>query len=110
MLMASEALEITNKNTYKMDAVIYGIKCLENKIRKYAKSGKRNCIVEFYVFPDTHKKFISKYGTENEKYYKGYDIETELKSYFENNGFRFKRIVGEVCGGVVQAPYWIICW
>nr|DAW98060.1 MAG TPA: hypothetical protein [Bacteriophage sp.] len=39
-----------------------------------------------------------------------YNIETELREYFTKNGFIFKRVTDDVCGGVRQDPYWIICW
>lgn len=109
-MLASEALAITNKNTYRTDAVNYGIKKLENNIKYYAELGRRECTCSFYAFPDTYSNFVEKYGKENRKHYSEYDIEVELKSYFEKNGFRFKRIVGENCDGVIQDPYWKICW
>ena len=34
----------------------------------------------------------------------------ELREYFTKNGFTFKIVTDDICGGVRQDPYWIICW
>lgn len=109
-MLASEALAITNVNNYKNDAVQYGIKELEEKIKEHAEKGYRNCIVSFYSHPYGYRDFIEKYGEENKEHYKLYNIETELREYFTKNGFTFKRVINDICGGVRQDPYWIICW
>lgn len=82
-MLASEALAITNKNTYRTDAINYGIKKLENDIKYYAELGRRECTCSFYAFPDTYGNFVEKYGKENRKHYSEYNIEADLKSYFE---------------------------
>ena len=50
-MLASEALSITNRNMYKTDAIEYGIKNLEEKIKRSAEKGYRKCIVDFCSFP-----------------------------------------------------------
>lgn len=109
-MLASEALSITNANNYKNAAVQYGISNLEQKIRDCAEKGCRSCIVDFSTYPCGYNKFVEKYGEENSKWYKLYDIETELREYFTKNGFTFKKVVDDICGGVRQDPYWTICW
>ena len=42
-MLASEALSITNRNMYKTDAIEYGIKNLEEKIKRSAEKGYRKC-------------------------------------------------------------------
>ena len=109
-MLASEALAITNVNNYKNDAVKYGIKELEEKIIEYAENGYRNCIVSFYSHPYGYKDFVEKYGEKYKEHYKLYNIETELREYFTKNGFTFKRVTDDICGGVRQDPYWVIYW
>ncbi|MCB6806769.1 hypothetical protein PMN51_17740 [Blautia wexlerae] len=109
-MLASEALSITNRNMYKTDAIEYGIKNLEEKIKRSAEKGYRKCIVDFCSFPYGYNDFVKKYGEENKEHHKLYEIEAELKEYFIKNGFTFKRVTDDICGGVLQAPYWIICW
>ena len=87
-MLASEALAITNKNTYRTDAVKYGIKKLETNIKYYAELGRRECACSFCTFPDTYSNFVEKYGKENRKHYSEYDIQVELKSYFEKKWFQ----------------------
>lgn len=109
-MLASEALEITNANNYKNDAIQYGIKEIEDKIKEYAKRGYRSCTISFYSHPYGYMNFVEKYGEENKEHYKLYNIETELREYFTKNGFAFKRVIDDICGGVRQDPYWTICW
>ena len=109
-MLASEALNMTNSNSYRADAIQHGIENLESEIKQAALKGHRECIVSFYSFPYGYRKFVEKYGEENEEKYREYNIEVELRKYFEENGFIFKRITGDICGGVRQAPYWVIQW
>lgn len=110
-MLASEALAISNTNVYKKAAVEYGIAELEKKIRRLAKKdGRRSCIVSFSSFPCGYTEFIEKYGEENKSHHKLYNIEKELREYFTKNEFTFKLVTDDICGGVRQDPYWIICW
>lgn len=88
-MFASEALELTNKSN-RIEAIKKRIFYMEEKIKKNAKEGYRYCIADF------------KWG--------GYDLEKEIKEYFTKNGFTFKLITNDICGGVLQSPYWIVCW
>lgn len=94
MLLASEALKMTN-NDNRMKALEEHILRMEEKIKTWATKGRRNCIVDFYYY---------------NKDFSGYNFENEVKEYFTKNGFTFKLITDDVCGGVLQSPYWIICW
>ena len=105
----SEARELM-KNSFREDAVKDAIKYIENKIREYATKGNRNCIVSFYSHPGGFNDFIEKYGKEHQKDYKQFNVECEIKEYFTKNGFTFKLVTDDVCGGVRQDPYWTICW
>ena len=49
-MLASEALSITNRNMYKTDAIEYGIKNLEEKIKRSAEKGYENVLLTFVVF------------------------------------------------------------
>ena len=109
-MTASEALNITNGNNYRAEAIQYGIEELEEKIKRTASKGYRQCIVSFYSFPYGFTEFLKKHGEERKKEFKEYNIETELREYFTRNGFKFKRITDDICGGVRQDPYWVICW
>lgn len=93
-MKAHEALTIVQKNNERERALAKRIDHLENRIKAHAERGHRSCIADFY------------YYTLNG----GYNFEIEIKEYFIKNGFTFKRITDDVCGGVRQAPYWIICW
>lgn len=57
-MLASEALSITNRNMYKTDAIEYGIKNLEEKIKRSAEKGYRKCIVDFCSFPYGYNDFV----------------------------------------------------
>lgn len=92
-MLASDVLKITNESP-RMEAIKKQIEHMEEKIKKWATKGYRNCIADFYYY--------NKDG--------GYNLETEIKEHFTNNGFTFKLITDDVCGGVRQSPYWIICW
>lgn len=94
MLLASEVLKMTNDDN-RMKALEKHIVCMEEKIKKWATKGRRNCIADFYYY---------------NKDFSGYNFENEVKEYFTKNGFTFKLITDDVCGGVLQSPYWIICW
>ena len=109
-MLASEALAITNNNNFKADAVQYGIKSIEDKIRENATRGNRNCIIRFLHHPCVYRDFVSKYGEDHKDDYKLYDVEQEIREYFTNNGFKFRLITDDICGGVRQDPYWTICW
>ncbi len=109
-MTAQEALNVTNSNPYKNDAVAYGIKSIECRIKKYAEKGERSCLIDFCNHPGGYKDFESKYGTGKIDFYRQYNVEKELRDYFEGNGFRFKLVTDDICGGVRQDPYWIICW
>lgn len=94
MLLASEALKMTNESP-RTEAVKKQIKSMENKIKDFAERGHRSCIADFYYY---------------NKDFSGYNLEKEIKEYFTKNGFTFKYVTDDVCGGVLQSPYWIICW
>ena len=98
------------KNSYRADAVQDAIATIEKKIKDYATRGNRNCYVSFYSHPGGHKDFIQKYGEEHHDDYKLYDVEQEIREYFTKNGFTFKLVTNDVCGGVRQDMYWTICW
>lgn len=93
-MLASEALKLVNDSP-RMEAVKKQIERMENKIKDYATSGQRSCFAEFY------------YYTPNSSVY---NLEKEIKEHFTKNGFTFKLVTDDVCGGVLQSPYWIICW
>ena len=101
--------ELVNEGTF---AEVMGVNIneLKEKIKEHAEKGYRNCIVSFYSHPYGYRDFIEKYGEENKEHYKLYNIETELREYFTKNGFTFKIVTDDICGGVRQDPYWIICW
>lgn len=109
-MTAEEARRISNENTYREDAVRYGIEEMNKKIERVVLEGRRDCMADFYNFPCGYKDFEKKYGKENRGEYKRYNIETEIREYFTKNGFLFKYITDDVCGGVKQDPYWKICW
>ena len=109
MITANEARELMKKS-FREDAINYGIQSIEKYIREYATQGKRNCIVSFYKYPYGYNDFIKKYGKEHHEDYRQYDVEIEIKEYFTKNGFCFKLIKDDICGGVRQDPYWVICW
>ena len=92
-MLASEVLKMTNESQ-RIEAIKKQIERMEEKIKKSAIKGYRKCIADFYYY--------NKDG--------GYNLEEEIKEYFKNNVFTFKLITNDVCGGVVQSPYWIICW
>ena len=48
-MLASEALAITNVNNYKNDAVQYGIKELEEKIKEHARRDIETVLLAFIV-------------------------------------------------------------
>ena len=105
----NEARELM-KSSFREDAVTYAIKNLENKIREWATKGYRNCIVSFYSYPGGYNDFIQKYGEDNRNNHKQFNVEQEIKEHFTKNGFTFKLVTDDICGGVRQDPYWIICW
>ena len=106
---ANEARELMGKS-FRADAVQYAIKTTEDKIRDYATRGNRSCYISFYSHPGGYKNFIQKYGEEHHDDYKQYNVEKEIKEYFTKNGFAFKLVTDDICGGVRQDPYWTICW
>ena len=109
-MTANEARELM-QNSYRTDAVQYAIASIEKKIRDYATRGNRSCIVSFYSHPGMYTDFVMKYGKErDENNYKQYDVESEIREHFTKNGFTFKLVTDDVCGGVRQDPYWTICW
>lgn len=93
-MLASDVLKITNESP-RMEAIKKQIEHMEEKIKKWATKGHRYCIADFYYY---------------NKDFSGYNLEKEIKEYFKNNGFTFKLITDDVCCGVRQSPYWIICW
>lgn len=94
-MTADEARKLMLESERK-NAVDHKIKMIENKIRENAKRGNRSCIVSFFSY--------------NSKSSPEFDLETEIKEYFVGNGFSFKLITDDICGGVRQSPYWTICW
>lgn len=109
MFNASEARDLVSKS-FRTDAVQYAIASIERKIKDYASKGQRSCYVSFYSYPDGYNNFIQKYGSEHHNDYKEFDVEQEIKEYFSKNGFSFKLVTDDICGGVLQSPYWVICW
>lgn len=93
-MLASEVLKMVNKSP-RMEAIEKQIKRMEEKIKKNAMIGRRDCIADFYYY---------------NKDFSGYNLEKEIKEHFTKNGFTFKLVTDDVCGGVLQSPYWIICW
>ena len=94
MLLASEVLKMMNESP-RIEATKKKIEQMEKKIKDHALRGYRSCIVDFYYY---------------NKDFSGYNLETEIKEYFTKNGFTFKLITDDICGGVRQDPYWTICW
>ena len=109
MLLASEARELVKKS-FRKDAVEDAIASIEKKIKNNAERGNRSCIVNFYSYPGGYNEFIQKYGKEHHDDYKHYNVEEEIREYFSKNGFTFKLVTDDICGGVRQDPYWTICW
>lgn len=109
MFNVNEARELMN-NSFRKNAVEDAIKCLEAKIKDSATRGNRSCYVSFYSYPGGYNDFIQKYGKEHHDDYKSYDVEKEIKEHFTKNGFTFRLVTDDVCGGVRQDPYWTICW
>lgn len=110
-MTAIEALELTNNNHYKKDAIEYGIKTIESEIKEYATKGERSCIIRFLHHPGAYRRdFVPKYGEENKEHHKLYNVERELREYFTSQGFTFRLVTNDICGGVRQDPYWTICW
>jgi hypothetical protein len=109
MITATEARALMSKS-FREDAIQHAIKSIESNIKKYASEGKRYTIVTFNKFPGAYNDFIKKYGEERKGEYVTYDVEIEIKNYFEKNGFYFKLVKDDICGGVKQDPYWTICW
>lgn len=110
MNLASEMLQLTNSNSYKQDAVNEAIKRTKDKIKNCAQRGERSCYIDFGCMPGGYQDFIDKYGKEAHDQYRRYDVETELRNYFSNEGFSFRRVSDLVLGGVRQDPFWKICW
>lgn len=109
-MTAQDALAITNTNSYRNDALAYGIADIESRIKRNAEVGKRSCLVNFWYHPRGYKEFEAKYGVDKTDDYHQYNIEEALREHFVKNGFKFKLIRDDICGGVRQDPYWIICW
>lgn len=109
-MTAQEALALTNTNSYRNDALAYGIADIESRIKRNAEAGKRSCLVGFRYHPGEYKKFEAKYGVDKRDDYCQYNVEREITEYFVKNGFSFKLITNDICGGVRQDPYWTICW
>lgn len=93
-MLASEVLKMTNESP-RIEATKKQIERMEEKIKKWATKGHRSCISDFYYY---------------NKDFSGYNLEKEIKEHFTKNGFTFKLVTDDVCGGVLQSPYWIICW
>ena len=109
MINANEARELM-KNSFRAEAVQYAIENISQYIKERATQGYRSCIVTFNKHPNTYANFIKKYGKERHDDYKTYDVEKEIKEHFTKQGFTFKLITDDICGGVRQSPYWTICW
>lgn len=92
-MKAEEILNMVNESP-RTKAIEEQIERIENKIKKQASKGHRNCIAEFYYYSKEHS----------------YNLEKEIKEHFIKNGFTFELVTDDVCGGVLQSPYWIICW
>ena len=107
---ANEARELMRQNCFKMDAIQYAIERIEQDITEHALKGNRCCLVTFNKHPYGYAKFVEKYGKDNVDNYKTYDVEQEVKEHFTKEGFEFKLIRDDICGGVRQDPYWVICW
>lgn len=107
-MTAEEMRKISDGCSLRKNAVDYGIKTIEEKMMEYAKRGFRECYVSFNHHPGPFKEFQKKYG-DNEKYCE-FNVEKELREYFTGNGFSFRYVTDDICGGVRQDPYWVICW
>ena len=88
-MTANEARELTNTSNRNY-LVEKRINSIEERIRRSATEGYRKCVADFCSC--------------------GYNLEKEIKEHFNKNGFTFKLITDDVCGGVLQDPYWVICW
>ena len=67
-----------------------------------------NVMFHLTITPALLKNFRKKYG-DSEKYCE-FNVEKELREYFTGNGFSFRYVTDDICGGVRQDPYWVICW
>ena len=110
MSLADQMRTLSEENLYKKDAFEYAKQETKRLIELYAKKGERSCPINFAYVPGNKGVFLEKYGEQNEREWRSYDVEQEMREYFENEGFTFKYITNEINGGVRQDPYWRICW
>lgn len=110
MITAEEMRNLSQSN-YRKDAIKTAIEHIENNMKRAAKNQRRETFVSFYEFPGNCDDFCNKYGEAARKeYYRTYNVEQEVKEAFKRQGFSFKLITDDICGGVRQDPYWVICW
>ena len=109
-MTVQEARALTEGNTYRTIAINYAISTIESTIRSRAEKGARSCIVDFMWHPNGFNKFIEQFGEDQKDRYVPFNVEQEVKEHFTRNGFSFKYVTDDICGGVRQDPYWIICW
>ena len=109
-MTANDALKIVNENVYRDKAIRYRICTIEDEITAKAHEGKRSCIIDFESCPGLRRDFIKIFGEEAMDKYLYYDVEREIRDYFEPRGFKFKLVTDAINGGVRQDPYWTICW
>lgn len=107
-MTAADMRKISESCSLRKDAIDYGIKTIEEKMTEYAKRELRECYVSFHYHPGPFKEFKEKYGDNEE--YREFNVEKELREYFTGNGFTFRYVTDDICGGVRQDPYWVICW
>lgn len=107
-MTANDARNLVSKCTQYGDALNHAINVLEEKITANSSMGRRECIVSFHWYPDPYKNFVDKYGKDAQ--YRTYNVEQGIREYFSNNGFVFKYVTDDICGGVRQDPYWTINW
>lgn len=110
MSLADQMRTLSKENPYKKEAFECAKQYTKRLIESYAKNGKRSCPITFECVPGNKGIFLEKYGEQNEREWRRYDIEQEMREYFENEGFTFKYITNAINGGVRQDPYWTICW
>ena len=109
-MTAKDAAEIAMSNDYRKDAAECAICTIEKRIKSHAENGERSCLIDFWAHPFGYLEFEKKYGSDKRDFYKQYDVEKEIRKYFESKGFVFKLVTDFICGGVRQAPFWTICW
>lgn len=109
-MTAKDAAEIAMSNYYRKDAAEYAICTIEKRIRSYAEKGERECLIDFWNHPFGYLDFEKKYGKDKRDFYKQYNVEKEVREYYESKGFIFKLVTDFICGGVRQDPFWVIRW